>query len=84
MHFLSANGDLSMPFLPLLIPPHSGHAGCIAAIQPAIVAVNLRRHVTQIARTVVSLDAVNMVNVTLRPFAMGQRPDNSVGQKVFL
>jgi len=83
MKLLSANGNLGMPFPQLLVPVYASNARRVAPILSTIVAVNLRRHVAQIARAVVGLNAIDVVNVSLRPFAMGQRPNHPVSQEVF-
>lgn len=61
-----------------LMPRHTREAGAIVRSKPAVLVVLLTRRFPQVANAVVRPIAVDVVNLSVRPFAVVQRPRKSV------
>lgn len=68
---------LCFPFALLLIPADTGHARYVIAAHLAIASVHGSRNVPEVINSVIQPVAVEMVDHTIRPFAVPHQPYDS-------
>src|SRR5690554_5802597 len=82
VNFLPPDLDLCPPLASLFVPTHALELGRRAARRNVSGVLRLGC-LPKVGETVVPLDAIDMVDVLNRPFAMNNRPSYSVGLALF-